>query len=307
MFDRLLATDRENGVILAEASEILGRDLHTLFHRDNSSQFQLNRNVQVGVFLTNYMYAESLRRRGVHADYSLGLSLGEYNHLVDIGALSFRDAVSLLEQRGAAYECAPEGVMTAVFPVDPEDALEAVGRVSNGSNAAVAMFNAPRQCVLSGDRDAVESASAWLVDETGALSTVIEPRLPMHSPLFRQVGEVLQPALQSVRWRRPAKPYVPNLLGRIISDPSPADLIYCLSRHPWLPVLWRQSVEFIVAEATNPIFVEVGPKSVLHDMLGRRWISAPRRLTDAEGNLAESLDKLAIELTYGRRALTVAC
>jgi len=306
MFDRLLAADPGNCAILAEASETLGRDLRTHFRQDNPSQFALNRDVQIGVFLANHMHAASLRRRGVHADYSLGLSLGEYNHLVDIGALSFHDALRLLEKRGAAYEQAPEGVMTAVFPVTPEEATEAAQRASNVGTVAVAMFNTPSQCVLSGEREAVDAAATWLEEETACHSSRIESRLPMHSPMFRTVGDCFRPALSTVEWLRPSKPYLPNVLGGFLTNPGKEEIVECLWRHPWSPVYWRQSVESLAAPAENQFFVEVGPKSVLYDM-GRRWIPAQRRLTDGEGDLAEWMDQLAVELNHGHRVSSVAC
>ena len=307
MFDRLLAMERENADIMEQASEIAGRDLRRHFRNDNPAQFAFNRDVQLGVFLVNHLYAESLRRRGVFADFSLGLSLGEYNHLVDIGALTFSDAVRVLERRGEAYDSGPSGIMAAVFPVEPEEALDAVKRTSDGTTVAVAMFNTPRQCVLSGERSAVESAARLLEEETGAVTTLIESRLPMHSPLFRCVEHLFRPVLESVEWGKPVKPYLPNVLGRQIDSPTKGDFVHCLSRHPWSPVLWRQSVECAAGLDDNPIFIEVGPKSILHGMLGRRWIAAPRRLTDAEGNLAEWTDTLALELSHGYRATSVAC
>jgi [acyl-carrier-protein] S-malonyltransferase len=305
MFDRLLAMESANRLILSEASGILGRDLKKHYRKDNASQFALNRDVQIAVFLASFMHGESLRRRGVYADYSLGLSLGEYNHLVDIGALSFAEALTLLELRGAAYERAPEGIMKAVFPVEPEEAIQAVNRTAGV--ASVAMFNTPRQSVLSGECAAVDAAVQWLEEETGAQSALIEARLPMHSPLFRGVGDCFRPALEAVAWRRPEKPYLPNILGCLLPNPRATEFVDCLWRHPWSAVQWRQSVDVLAGLDQNPVFVEAGPGSVLHTMLGRRWISAPRRLTDTPGDLEESMDKLADELSYGRRTVTVTC
>jgi [acyl-carrier-protein] S-malonyltransferase len=304
MLDRLLAADPENGAIVGHASQILGRDLRAHFHEKNAGQFASSRNVQIGVFLANHLYAESLKRRGVRADYSLGLSLGEYNHLVDIGALDFADALRLLEQRGAAYDSGPSGIMVAVFPVRPEEALEAVRR-AGGGRASVGMFNTPRQCVLSGENEPVETAAAWLEEELGVQAILIEPRLPMHSTLFREVGERFRPALEYVEWHTPVKPYFANVLGCALHTASAALMVDLLSRHPWNPVRWRESVDAVAAADEEAVFVETGPRSVLHDML-RRWIDAPRRFTDVDGNLGEWLDRLASELTHGRARTAIA-
>ena len=116
MIDRLVGADRENLQWIERASDALGRDLARHYHASNPDIFARNRDVQVGVFLANHLHWQNLERAGIHADRSAGLSLGEYNHLVHIGALEFDDAVRLLDGRGAAYERGPSGKMAAVFP-----------------------------------------------------------------------------------------------------------------------------------------------------------------------------------------------
>src|SRR5581483_10949012 len=88
MFDRLRSW-RECEPILSHASDVLGRDLSKHFRSGNPEMFTHNRDVQVGVFLASYMFSRRLAEEGLRPDASLGLSLGEYNHLVEIGALSF--------------------------------------------------------------------------------------------------------------------------------------------------------------------------------------------------------------------------
>src|SRR5437773_1861170 len=85
------------GNLLEEASDVVSRNLQTHFQPENSNMFALNRDVQLGVFLANHILLRALEMEGVNADASAGLSLGEYNHLVHIGALRFDDAIRLLE------------------------------------------------------------------------------------------------------------------------------------------------------------------------------------------------------------------
>src|SRR5436190_18392596 len=89
--------------------------------------FATNRDVQIGAFLANHLHLRGLERAGIAADISLGLSVGEYNHLVHIAALSFEDAVRLVEARGVAFDAGPDGAMAAVTPLETA-ALERVIR-----------------------------------------------------------------------------------------------------------------------------------------------------------------------------------
>src|SRR5262249_34238579 len=105
MLERVIDSWAPAAGLVAEASAILGRDLRALYHPSRgAAQFAGNRAVQVGVFLCSHLHLEALRARGLETELSLGLSLGEYNHLVHIGALSFADALRLVDARGAAFD-----------------------------------------------------------------------------------------------------------------------------------------------------------------------------------------------------------
>src|SRR5215813_8512155 len=120
--------------ILQDASDVLGRDLSAHYRADNSDMFSHNRDVQIGVFLAAYILGERLAAAGIRSDASLGLSLGEYNHLVEIGALSFASALRILDARGCAYENGPRGLMMSVFPCDADQVQRALeSRAALGS------------------------------------------------------------------------------------------------------------------------------------------------------------------------------
>ena len=120
MIEKLAAYEAHCADILEKGSDVLSRDLVQHYSAANPAIFARNRDVQLGVFLANHMHLKLLERMGIRSDWSLGLSLGEYNHLVHIGALSFEDALVLLEQRCQLYEAGPAGVMD---PCSPRSAL----------------------------------------------------------------------------------------------------------------------------------------------------------------------------------------
>ena len=77
MFERLVALRPENRARIDEASRIVGRDLLSHYTRDNDGAFATNRDVQVGVFLANHLFMESLEAQGVTAELSLGWDVVE--------------------------------------------------------------------------------------------------------------------------------------------------------------------------------------------------------------------------------------
>lgn len=297
MFERLLALRPRNAVIFEHAADILGRDVRRHYQVGNADMFATNRDIQVGVFLANYMYGESLLASGIAASFSLGLSLGEYNHVVHIGAVGFEEALRLVDARGALYDRGPDGAMASVSPLEYDDLAAIVVQAQSRGRLEVAVFNSPTHHVLSGDRAAVQFALDVLEREHFVDGVIIEPRLPMHSSRFEAVGHALRAVLEQVAWKPPANPYLPNVVGHIVEAPEPVDFVTLLSQHVHRPVLWRQSVEFIADHVEQAIFVEVGPRRVLCNMLSRKWRTNPRFTADpGEGELA-SFERLIEELS----------
>jgi [acyl-carrier-protein] S-malonyltransferase len=297
MFERLLPLHPVNREIFEQASEVLGRNLRKHYQTDNPDVFATNRDVQVGVFLANHMYCESLRAGGLTAAFSLGLSLGEYNHLVHIGALSFEEAIRVVDERGVLYDAGPEGAMASAFPLDHEALAAVVERARARGCLEVAVFNSPAHHVLSGERAALELALDLLEREHFVEGVVIEPRVPMHSSSFEPVGRALSTVLQGVAWKPPAGPYLPNVVGRFVDNPGPADFVTLLSQHVYRPVRWRHSIDVVAAHVEHAVFVEVGPRRVLCNLLNRKWLANLRFPTDPGEEGPASLDELIEELT----------
>lgn len=283
MIERIVRTDPPSAAILAEASAILGRDLATHFRSDNHDVFARNRDVQVGVFLANHLHLRALEAAGVDAEWSLGLSLGEYNHLVHIGALDFEAALALVAARGELYDGAQGGLMVSVFPIDAATVESTIARLGLGARVGIGLYNSPRQQVLSGERAAVERVVSALVDDSLIEAVPIEPRIPMHADVFAAYGERLAAVLDRTPFARPRLPYVPNSRGAVLLQPSVADIRTCLTEHVSRPVRWQASIESIAAAVPAPRFVEVGPRQVLSNLFGRGWRPGTCVSTDVEG------------------------
>ena len=266
--------------LLAHASEVLGRDLAA--HYAGPDAFATNRDVQIGVFVCNVLHLQALRSAGVDAHLSLGLSLGEYAHLVHIGALDFAEALRLVDARGAAYDAGPDGMMAAVYPIGPDDLEPILAKASEKGFVAMSNKNAPTQQVIAGERVAVEEALRLLDEELFLQGRVIEERIPMHTERFKPVVDALRPALEAAAWKTPDRPYIPNTTAEIVSHPLPEHFVGCLSDHVWQPVLWQASIDAIRAKYPDAVFVEVGPRTILHDMLRKTWVGETPRFHTAD-------------------------
>jgi [acyl-carrier-protein] S-malonyltransferase len=304
MFDRLEAAHPVAG----EAA----RRRAARYVSDSLTDFSSNRTVQVSVTSVTLGWLEILRDAGLHSTASAGLSLGEYAHLVDAGALEADDALALVARRGELYDGGPEGSMAAIFPTSWEDLQPLVERIAGwrgGAEAlAPAVFNSPSQTVVGGMREAVDELIEAADEELFARGTVVESRIPMHTPRFRPVTAPFHAVLSAAPWTGRARVrYRPNVSGK----PSPADpatLVACLSRHVHEPVLWRDTVDALVAEHPDAVFLETGPRTVLRDLMLRRW--HPDRevlsLDDPDAPLEAMKERVAATLARVKHALDEA-
>lgn len=267
--------------VAARARAVLGGARADRYLDAGGARLETNRDIQITVFLATQMYLAALHAEGLASIASLGLSLGEYSHLVDIGALDFDAALSVIDERGRCYDESPPGVMATVLAVDRDTVEEVVARARAHGTIVISNINAPTQHVIAGEAAAVNQAIAVLEDECLAHVTIIEKRVPMHSPLMAPVAAAFAPALEHAPWRAAAKPYLPNVTAAPIAKPSAADYVIHLTRHVSEPVLWQQSVDRLVAEHPDAWFVEVGPGGVLHNLLGRAWKATRAKRVDA--------------------------
>jgi len=220
----------------------------------------------------------------VRPDFVIGHSVGEYSALAAADALSDRDAIALVSERGRATAEAAmghPGAMAAVLGL--EDAV--VEELCAGiANVWPANYNCPGQIVVSGENAAVdrliEAATA-----AGARKTVkLRVGGAFHSPLVGRAADRLRPALEAVRFQEPATPFMSTVTAQI----EPAErLVDLLVQQLTGPVKFTQSVRSLVRQGVG-MFVEIGPGQVLSGLIRR----CDRSLRTISVGDPESLRKL---------------
>lgn len=302
MLPKLAGLHTPNGELLAEASEMLNRNLFSHYAADNAHAYDTNRDIQLGVFLANHMFLRILEDSGVRGDLSCGLSLGEWNHLVHIGAVSFEDALRTVEQRGMLYDRGPRGAMASIFPLYLDELEEVVERVRTTGVIEVVNLNSPRQNVIAGEHHALDRTLEILDKEYFCEAVVIDRQLPMHCSMFEPVGREFRRILEHVEFRAPQLPYLPNRLGELLHAPDQHTFVDLLSTHVYRPTLWRKSIDTIVEQYPDATFVEVGPKKVLHNMLDKKWHRKPKMHLDTSDVTERHLQEVIANLRFQSRA-----
>ncbi|MHB1331194.1 MAG: ACP S-malonyltransferase [Sulfuriferula sp.] len=247
-----------------EASDVLGRDFWQMIAAGTVEQLGMTVNTQPVMLAAGVAtYRAWIGQGGLAPAVMAGHSLGEYSALVAAGALSFADALPLVQLRAEAMQGAvAEGVgaMAAILGLDDDAVRQVCVEAAQNEVLEPVNFNSPGQVVIAGNKAAVERGMA-LAKEKGAKRALLLPvSVPSHCALMRPAAEQLTAYLESVTIHTPRILVLHNADVMAYSDPS--QIRGALARQLYNPVRW---VETICAMAAQNVThgVECGPGKVL--------------------------------------------
>jgi [acyl-carrier-protein] S-malonyltransferase len=191
-----------------------------------------------------------------------GHSLGEYAALHAAGALTFDDALLLVDERAAAMQDAAEtqpGGMVAMLGGDSH----AIAELARSLDLTIANDNAPGQVVLSGPLEMVDTAVELARGDAGARAMKLDVAGAFHSPLMEPAADRLRAALDATPVHEPAFAVWSN------GSAAPfADVRRELAENLLKPVRWRETLLALRAHGVER-FIELGPGAVLTGMVKR--------------------------------------
>lgn len=241
------------------ATEILGFSVPELCFEKND-RLDITEYTQAAMVTTSIAMTKVLEENGVKPDVTAGLSLGEYCALYAAGVMSEKDAIATVRQRGILMqEAVPvgQGAMAAVLAMDAS-AIEEV--IADIDGVQIANYNCPGQIVISGKKEAVETACEKL-KEAGAKRTImLNVSGPFHSKMLTGAGEKLGEVLALVEVHKPEIPYVANVTASYVTEADEVKPL--LTKQVSSSVRWQQSVETMLADGVDT-FIEIGPGKTL--------------------------------------------
>jgi [acyl-carrier-protein] S-malonyltransferase len=246
-------------------SEASGLDLEHLCFEAPLEELVETEVQQPALVTTSLAILAALRERGIRPDVVVGHSVGEFAALASVGAMSVRDAIGLVRERGLAMaEAARQrpGSMAAILGLEDEQ-VETLCRKILG--VWPANYNCPGQIVVSGENEAVEECCAE-AESLGARRAIrLKVSGAFHSPLVARAADRLKPAIERVRISEPVAPFMSTVTAKV----EPAQrLAHLLVDQLTAPVRFTQSARELMREGVTT-FVEVGPGNVLSGLVKR--------------------------------------
>ena len=274
--------------VIDKATELLDIDMKALCFEENDKLDQTEY-TQAALVTVCMAMEHVLRERGLKADVTAGLSLGEYCAIASAGGMSTEDAITTVRKRGILMQNAVpggKGTMAAVLGMKGEDIEKVVDPIDG---VTIANYNCPGQIVITGWKESVEKASEELKAAGAKRVMPLNVSGPFHSPMLEEAGRELGQVLAGVQLSKLEIPYVTNVTAEYVTDISETKAL--LATQVASSVRWQQSVENMIADGVDT-FVEIGPGRTLAGFM--RKISRDVKVYNV--GTWEDVDKVVSEL-----------
>lgn len=248
--------------IYKEANEILGIDTERLCFESSEEELSKTENTQIAIALTSLATLEVIKSKGIKAEVTAGLSLGEYVALTYAGYLDLEKCLKLLQKRSyymGNYIPNEEYSMAAVMGIETEK-IEKVceEKRKQGKFVVPANYNYTNQTVISGNLEAVEEAMKEL-KELGAIKIVkLKTSGPFHTEKLEKARELYTKELQKVEIddQKSEIKVIKNIDGETYKKGD--NLQEILSKHIVSPVRFDKTIK-AMQERGIDTFIEIGP------------------------------------------------
>lgn len=254
--------------VFERASRVLEYDVLALVRDGPEEKLRETRFSQPAIYVTNYALAVASEHLGACVA-SAGHSFGEYCSLTIAGALTFENALALVNERALAMQEAAErepGGMTAILGLDVAAVMAAVEQGRAVGRVQLANFNAPGQIVISGDIAAVRRAAELALASGAKRVVALNVSGAWHSELMAPAQERFAPFVERATMAPPRFTVVSNVDARPYAgvDGIRRNLVRSLTAE----VLWHETSLRLLAEELDCI-VEFGASAVLTPLLKR--------------------------------------
>ena len=251
--------------VFRRGSEASGLDLERLCFEAPLDELVRTDVQQPALVATSLAVLAALNARGLHPDFVVGHSVGEFTALAAASSLDVAESIGLVRERGLAMDEAARvsnGSMAAILGLDDPIVEELCSEIDG---VWPANYNCPGQIVVSGTQAAVDELCKR-AEAAGARRTVkLKVSGAFHSPLVARAADRLRPALERVRFKDPVAPFMSTVTAKIEPAHRMATL---LVEQLTAPVKFTQAARGLIEEGAK-VFVEVGPSNVLSGLMKR--------------------------------------
>lgn len=250
---------------LEKANRILGYSMQTLCLEDPKGELGQTQFTQPALYVVNALsYLKQSQENPTPPQFVAGHSLGEYNALFAAGVFDFETGLKLVQKRGALMSQASGGGMAAVIGLTI-DAVEKLLQDSRFSSLAIANVNSHLQIIVTGQKEAILNAESLFTEAGARMYIPLNVSGAFHSRYMDDAQHEFSEFIKGFSFGAPKIPVIANLTALPY---EPDQILSTLSLQINHPVLWRQTIEYLIAKGET-VFQELGPGKVLAGLIGK--------------------------------------
>ncbi len=247
--------------VYLEANRILGYSISQICFAGPETELMRTLYAQTGILVTSLAVLAAIREKlpDLQPSFVAGLSLGEFTALTASGAISFENALKLVQIRAESMEAAAKnhpGTMASVMGLD----LEGCKAVAREAGCEVANLNTPDQTVLSGTLPSIEQACKIAEAKGAKRALPLKVGGAFHSSLMGEAKTRLETALANTQIQEPHCTFIPNVTAEPVS--SPDRIRELLAQQLTHSVQWVRTMEAAKASGITT-YLEIGPGKIL--------------------------------------------
>jgi [acyl-carrier-protein] S-malonyltransferase len=248
-----------------EGSEACGMDLRKLCFEAPVEDLVATEVQQPVLVTASLAIEEAIRARGIHPDFVVGHSVGEFAALTAADTLSVKDAIALVRERGLAMAEAARhspGAMAAILGLADEVVENLCQKIQN---VWPANYNCPGQLVISGSNPGIDEAVDAAEREGARRAIKLKVSGAFHSPLVERAAERLKPAIDKAHFAPGHSQFMSTVTAKLEEAQAYRELLLAQLT---APVKFTQAAHALIQQGVTT-FVEVGPGNVLSGLLKR--------------------------------------
>lgn len=289
----LYETYDEAKEVYDEVSNITGIDIKKISFEGPEEILNQTQNTQIAVLTESLATVAVLRKYGIRAEMSAGLSLGEYTALIEDGVFDFEDGVKLVQKRGKIMkDLTPKGnwKMAAVLGLEATKVEEACKQV-NGF-VVPSNYNTIGQTVISGEEEYVIQAGE-LAKQAGARKiSVLNTAGPFHTEKLIECSKALKEELSKMTIHNKESKVVKNIDGKRYGKED--NLVEILANHIMNPVRFAWDLQTMYDSGVDT-FIEIRPRRTFSGFVKRMNFEKPIQIKTI--NSLENLEEVIKEVT----------
>ena len=256
----------------------------------NEEDLKETKNAQLAIATTSLAILSVVEKMNIMAEYVAGLSLGEYVALVYGGFLRLEDCFKLLKLRGYYMQnLVPkkEYSMAAVIGLESNKIEEVCKKhEANGEFVVPANYNYSAQTVISGEKEAIETASQELKELGAKRVIVLKTSGPFHTKALEEASKEFYKDLKRIDFKDGNRiKVIRNLDGEIYKAGD--NFAEILSKHIISPVRLDKALNIFKDDKVDT-FIEMGPGKSMTGFINKEKLEG----TSISIQKVEDLEKL---------------